>query len=299
MNAPHPSPLARLTALPRLLAGLALALGLASALPAQSSGPATVTGRVTDAIANAPLAGAEVTLNGTALRTTTDRDGTYTLRLVPAGDYTLSASYLGFDAKSLAVSAAAGQTTRLDLTLGDETIQLEAFRVEGIAQGQARAFNQQRANQNISKILSADAAGQFPDASLADATRRLPGVTVVRGPGESEGRYVTIRGLNADFNAVSLDGVRVSVSNFDGASRSVPLDVISTQSVETIEVSKAITPDQDADAIGGSIRITSRSAFDREGRFASAEASLSLNNLVRSYGSGFYLDDTGYRGSFT
>jgi TonB-dependent receptor len=143
-------------------------------------------------------------------------------------------------------------------------------------------------------IISSDSFGEFPDKSIADAVRRLPGITVERGQGDGEGRYVTIRGMNADFNAVSLNGVRVAVSNFDNASRSVPLDVVSSRSAETIEVTKAIRPDQDADAIGGAVNIRTRSPFDRDGRTITMDSALTYNNLLGRYGQGYYLDPYGY-----
>jgi len=280
---------------------LALTLGLTLAWPlaAQSLAEGVLVGRVLDASTRAPLFGVEVVIAGSDLLTRTDRDGEFRFRRVPAGELKVSARYLGYEAKTQAVVVSAGQAATLDFTLGDEVLQLQAFKVEGLVEGQARALNAQRASQSISNIIASDSFGQFPDKSIADATRRLPGITIERGQGQGEGRYVTIRGMNADFNAVALNGVRVTVSNFDGASRSVPLDVVSAKSAETIEVSKAIRPDQDADSIGGAISIRTRSPFDRDGRSVTAEAALVHTALVGDYGDGFFLDDTGYEFSAT
>jgi len=264
---------------------------------AQAPGTGVIIGRVTDAKSQAGLPSAEIALAGTDRRTTTARDGGFTLRDVPAGAQTVTVTYLGYDPKSQPVTVGAGQVAEVAVQLGAEVVSLEAFEVTGLVEGQARALNQQKAAQGITNIIAADAFGQFPDKSIADATRRLPGVTIERGQGQGEGRYVTIRGMNADFNAVSLNGVRVAVSNFDGASRSVPLDVVSAKSAETIEVSKSVRPDQDGDAIGGAVSIRTRSAFDRSGRFLSVEAGLSRNALIGDYGPGFYLDRDGHEAS--
>jgi TonB-dependent receptor len=287
-------PLPRLSCAFTLLLLLVLALGPSGALRAQTEPGGVVSGRIVDANTQAALFGVEVSVNGTDVRARTDRDGEFTLRRLPGGTVTLTARYLGYAEKTQSVTVRDGQATQISFVLGEEVLTLPEFRVEGMIEGQARALNVQRAAQNISNIIASDSFGQFPDKSIADATRRLPGITIERGQGQGEGRYVTIRGMNADFNGVDLNGVRVSVSNFDGASRSVPLDVVSAKSAEIIEVSKAMRPDQDGDSIGGSISIRTRSPFDRDGRSVTAEAAIVQSSLAKDYGSGFYLDDRGY-----
>lgn len=277
--------------------GLALAL-FAAALPgALSAQSAALAGRVTDANNGRPLAGATIQLEGTTHQTTTDRDGFYSLRRLEAGPVTVVVNYLGYDPRRLGAQLSDGQTTTLDAVVGQEIVELEEFVVEGFVEGQARALSLQRAALNITNIISSDSVGQFPDKSVPDALRRLPGISIERGDGEGEGRYVTVRGLNADFNGVAINGVRATVSNFDGASRSVPLDVVATKGIESIEVTKAVRPDQDADSIGGLIEIRTRSAFDRQGRFLSVDAAGFYNDLAGDYGAGFYVDDWGWEAS--
>jgi TonB-dependent receptor len=263
----------------RLAAAVCAIALIAAPLAAQSTG--IITGRVFDAVSKSNLNAAEVSAGGQ--RTTTARDGTFELRGVPAGAQTVQVEFLGYQAQTQTVEVAAGQTARVDFGLGGDVVRLDTFKVEGIVEGQARALNQQKAAQNITNIISSDAFGQFPDANIADAVRRLPGISVERDAGQPESRYVTIRGMNADFNAVSIDGQRVTVSNDSGTSRSVPLDVVSTKSAEAIEVTKAIRPDQDGDGIGGAINIRTRNAFDYNGRFATAEFTYGFSELLSNY----------------
>jgi len=156
------------------------------------------------------------------------------------------------------------------VALGEGALQLETLTVLGTGEGQARALNQQRSAQNLTNIISADLSGQFPDKTIADAVERLPGVTVETDTdtGGSEGRYITIRGLNADFNAVSINGMRVAVSDFGGTEpprcRSMwfpPRAPTRSRSTE------ALRPDQDGDGIGGAVDIITRSPLrSRSGR---------------------------------
>ncbi len=275
----------------RPIALLTLALvatGLVRAQPA----PATLSGRVTDAATQTVLRGASVTLTPTPssavapLRTTTDTNGEFTFT-APAGSYTLALDYLGLPPKSQTITLLAppAAPVRLALSLGDNAVVLAAVTVEATRTGQARALNQQRASQNLTNIISADFSGQFPDKNIADAVKRLPGVTVEtdRDTGGSEGRYVTVRGMSADFNAVTVNGMRVNVTDFDGITRRVPLDVISSDVADQIEVTKALRPDQDADSLGGAVDIKTRSAFSRDGRTASAKFALGYSSILSDY----------------
>jgi TonB-dependent receptor len=185
--------------------------------------------------------------------------------------------------------------------LGADVIQLDSITVTGIRTGQARALNEQRAATNLTSIVSSDFTGQFPDKTVADAVKRLPGVTVEtdRDTGGVEGRYITVRGMTADFNAVTIDGMRVNVTDSEGITRRVPLDVVSADVADQIEVTKALRPDQDADSIGGAINIRTRSAFSRGERSATAKAALSYADQLENYTGDFPFKNPGYEGAVT
>ncbi|MBL9208134.1 MAG: TonB-dependent receptor [Opitutaceae bacterium] len=281
----------------RLSAGV-FSLFFIVAATAQTSG--VVAGRAFDSTTGAVLRGADITVAGSPVRTTTDADGAYLLSL-PAGSHRIAVDYLGYEPRTKEVTVTAGATVSLDFTLGTEVVQLGSVRVVGERTGQARALNQQRSAQNISNIISSDFAGQFPDKTIADAVKRLPGVTVEtdRDTGGAEGRYITLRGMSADFNAVTIDGVRVNATDFDGITRRVPLDVVSSDVADQIEVTKALRPDQDADSIGGAVNIRTRSAFSQKGRASSFKAGLNTSSLHDEYTSDYPFDQTGYEAAAT
>ncbi len=269
---------------PALFAGLIAWLGLAVSLPAQTSATGTVTGRVIEATTRSVLPGAEITVPGQSARTVTDRDGRFSLDL-PSGSRTVVTTYLGYGTTSTPLTVRPGESTAVTIVVNEDVVTLGAVTVQAQREGQARALNQQRAAQNLTSILSSDLSGQFPDKTIADAVKRLPGITVETDTdtGGSEGRYITIRGMNADFNAVSVNGMRIAVSDFGGLSRRVPLDVVSAKSADQIEVTKALRPDQDGDGIGGAVNIVTRSPFDRDGVYAFAEAAYGHSALLSRY----------------
>src|SRR5690606_15207335 len=121
---------------------------------------------------------------------------------------------------------------------------------------QAKALNAQKNNPNITNIVSADQVGRFPDANIGDAMKRIPGITMQNDQGEA--RNIIIRGLAPELNAVTMNGDRIPSA--EGDNRRVQMDLIPSDMIQTIEVNKTLTPDMDADAIGGSVNLVTRAA---------------------------------------
>ncbi len=239
-----------------------LSSGIAQAqadIRAQQTG--SVSGRVSDASGQYGFQGARISIDGLERTTSTDRDGDFRLTGVPAGSYTMTVEYLGTSARQVEIQVRDGQASTADVVLGASAAgadanSLDAVVVVGQLAGQAAALNRERNAINNIDVLSSDAIGDFPDENVAEALQRIPGLSVIRDQGE--GRFVTIRGAAAQFNSTTINGLRVPGQ--DG--RAVNLDVISSDLVESVEVSKSVTPDMDADAVGGNIEITTLTAFD-------------------------------------
>ncbi len=218
----------------------------------------SISGQVRDADTGEPLVGAHVVLDGTSYMVNTDRAGRFRMVAVPDGSYTLHITYLGYQAYEKEITMSGGSET-LDASLtslyleGEEVVFVGAQR-----SGQALALNQQRTSDNIVNIIAADQIGDFPDPNVTEAMQRVPGVAIQRDQGE--GRYVTIRGTEPNLNNVMINGQRIPAP--EGDVRSVALDVIPSDVLASIELNKALTPDMDGDAIGGSINLVTKSALD-------------------------------------
>jgi len=140
---------------------------------------------------------------------------------------------------------------------GDEIV------VTGQRAQQERAIEIKRNAIGIMDVAAADEIGRLPDRNVAEVVERLPGLGVTYDQGE--GRYVAIRGIPSDLNNYTFGGVEIG--NPDGQSRSLPLDIVSGQLLNRVEVTKAKTADQDGQGIGGSINLVPQTAFDFRERF--------------------------------
>ena len=236
----------------------------------------SVSGAVTDAGNTVSFRGAVVSIDGREGSTITDERGRFRLSNVPAGTHTLVISYVGTASTRIEITVPPEGLDLGDVAIGeaDLTGLVEEVIVYGQAAAFASALNQERAAINTVSVLDTDAMGQFPDQNVAEAVRRLSGVTVETDQGE--GRYVVIRGMDPDLNSTSINGVRATAAE---PRRALQLDVIPSDVLDGIEVNKSLTPDMDGDAIGGSINVRTLSAFSRKGPYAKARVEQSHNEI--------------------
>ncbi|MAN72458.1 MAG: TonB-dependent receptor [Henriciella sp.] len=245
---------------------------LISAGLAQIAAADIVRGQVTDASGEAPLAGAIVRIEGLNRSTTTDRYGDYRFANIPAGEHTVTVSYIGAAPVSETVNVQ--NETELDMRVGSDVRYLDNVLVVGSAAAQAGAINQQRAADAIINVIDSDGLGNFPDTTVADSLARVPGLSIETDQGE--GRYVSIRGINTDLIAASINGVRTPSPE---DRRGVLLDGVPSDLLDGITVQKSLTPDVDADSLGGVIDLKTISAFDRDGRFIRAKIEGAYNEI--------------------
>ncbi|MBQ4863014.1 TonB-dependent receptor [Pseudoalteromonas sp. MMG013] len=253
-----------------------LALATAGVLFTAQSYANTLQGRISDHDQAVYFEGAKVTIKELSRSVSSARDGSFRLANLPEGEYTLVVNYLGAPPVERTVRIHQGETLNTHIQLGTGDALLEDVLVVGHRAGQAGALNRQKNALGIKSIVSSDAIGQLPDQNAAEALQRLPGMFIQRDQGE--GRFVGIRGIDPSLNNVTINGA--NVPSPESGVRSVAMDVIPSELVQSLEVSKTVTPDMDASAIGGSIEVKSLSAFDRQGQSYSFTAQATHNKQV-------------------
>ena len=217
-----------------------------------------ITGVVTDTLSGDILPGANVFLSGTNFGAATDRYGEFVIENVPPGSYTLRVGYIGYEPYSLEISVQRDEALQIEVSLEQTAIEMEGIVVSGLRQGQIKALNQQRAAREIKNVLSREEMEKFPDVNTAEVLQRVPGVSIMRSLGE--GAFVYVRGTEPRLTGITVDGQKLPSS--EDEVRTTNLGIINANQLASIEVTKALTPDMDANGIGGQVNLVTKSAFD-------------------------------------
>lgn len=240
--------------------------------------PGIITGTIRDAVTGEPLPGASVIIQGTSKGAAANLRGKYTISAVPEGEHLLVASYLGYMKMERTVNVDSGEELEINFQLRPQSVEGEEVVVTAQAQGQRQAINQQLSSNTITDVVSEARIKELPDVNAAESIGRLPGVSIQRTGGEAT--QVAIRGLSPKYNTVSVNGVRLPSTS--GSNRTTDLSLISSNMLDGIEVKKAVTPDQDADALGGSVDLKLKEAPDS--LVVNASAQLGYSHLQEYLG---------------
>ena len=222
------------------------------------SAKGVLTGTVVDN-SGAALKGARLELQPLKLVGATDTEGTFILPEVPAGSYTLLVSYVGFKPIETKVDVAAGQTKNLAVKLGVASASEEILVTAERVHGEADAINQTLTADNLVQVLPAEIILSLPNANGADSVGRLPSVTLYRI--EGEGVYIQVRGTEPRLTNVTVDGITVPAP--EPTVRQVRLDVLPSSMIDAVELNKTLSANMDADGIGGSVNIRTKTAGER------------------------------------
>jgi len=231
---------------------LAVALSMLSPvrMPAQDKGK--ITGQATD-VNHDPLVGAHVELQPLGQTAVADAQGQFTITNLSPGKYTLVISYVGFKQFSREVNVTSGGTENVVAELEIETVSEQVIVRGERERGEIEALNREITADNIVQVLSGEVITSLPNTNIADAVGRMPSVSLERD--EGEGKYVQIRGTEPRLSNVTIDGVHVPSP--EGV-RNVKLDAIPADLIDSVEINKTLSANQEGDAIGGSVNLVTK-----------------------------------------
>lgn len=236
---------------------LITALVSVPALFAQSE-TGTITGHVTDP-SGSFLQGAQIQLQPAGRSAVSDQSGGYFFRGLAAGSYSMTVTYLGFAVFTQQVDVTAGKASIFDVKLQVASQKDQIVVTAQAASGEAEAINRQKTADNVLNVMTNEVITSLPNANIADAVGRLPGVSLERD--EGEGKYIQVRSLEPRLTNATIDGV--NVPSPEPGVREIKFDAMPADLVESVEVSKTLQANMDGDGIGGSVNIVTKTAGEK------------------------------------
>jgi TonB-dependent receptor len=274
-----------------LAAILCNTLGLRPA--AAQAGKGIITGTVKDSASNV-LIGAVIEVAPSGQRAVSDDQGNFRISEVPAGESTLTISYVGFATFTATAKVNAGQAATANAVLQVASRTDQMLVVAERLEGQTEAINIERTDDHIVQVLPLKEITSLPNTNIADAVGRAPSVTLERD--EGEGKYVQIRSMEPRLTNTTINGV--NVPSVEGTVRNIKLDSVPTNIVERIEVFKTLSADMDADGIGGTVNLVTKTAssnkpafnFGGSGGYTPIQGGRTLGEFDGTYGQRFGTD---------
>ena len=245
---------------------------------ALAAGSGTLKGKVYDSDTHEELPGASILIQGTSIGASTDINGAYSIPNAPSGEETIIVSYVGYVALTTQVTIGEGQNVVKDFYLTPQAVTTKNVVVTAQARGEMQSINQELSSTQLVNVVSAEKMKELPDANIAESIGRLPGISLQRDAGEADA--VIIRGLAPKYNEITIEGVPMSSTYY--GDRGVDLSLLGDDLVKGVEVSKTLMPNMDADALGGTVNLTLKTADP--GFHYNVWGNGGYNNLRDSYG---------------
>lgn len=224
-------------------------LASASDLSAQDVG--SIRGIVYDADFEAPLPLVEIKVVELDLTVLSGSEGNYLISDLAPGTYTLLFTKSGY-ARIVrsGVQVSAGRLNDQDASLSGEFTEMDEFVVEEFKLDSATELGLLRLRFETPALMDSIGAELMSRAGASDAASALK---LVSGASVQDGKYAVIRGLPDRYVNSQLSGVRLPTA--DAEKRAVQLDQYPSTVIESIQVSKTFTPDQQGDASGGAVNV--------------------------------------------
>lgn len=234
------------------------------------SGKGTLSGSVVDERGE-PIIGATVVISGTTIGTATDVDGKYTLPHIPAGTTVIQISFMSYETlKVNDVKIVAGKTTPLSVSLKEashqmgEVIVTANYRIASTS----GMYALQKSTAAVTNGISAEQISATPDKNIGESLKRISGVTTF------DNKNIVVRGIAERYNAAMLDGS--VLPSTEAQSRNFSFDLIPSNMVDNVVVSKTVTPDMNANFGGGLVQVNTKDIPNAN--FTSITAGISYND---------------------
>ncbi|WP_316841170.1 TonB-dependent receptor [Pedobacter gandavensis] len=239
--------------------------------------PGKITGKIVDEKGE-PLPGAGIKIIELNRAASTDVDGSFTM-VVDPGNYTLEIRYVSYQTRRLTdVLVKSGESAPVNISMKPASSTLTGVVITGgyKKDSDEGLLVRQKNAAELSNGISAEQISKTPDANLGEVLKRVTGITTV------DNKYVVVRGMGERYNSATLDGT--VLPSTEVGRRAFAFDLIPSNLIDNVTVSKTITPDMNTTFAGGLIQINTKDIPDAD--FNSFSIGYGAN--TQSLGKDFY-----------
>ena len=218
-----------------------------------------VRGRISDSSSKEELVGAKILIKELKTGVISGLDGTYIVKNVPAGNYTIVCSFIGYQTIETKISVKETESRPIDFYLIPQTTELNQVTITAKKEMNTdiSARNSERFSNQVINVVSAKTIELSPDLTVGNVVQRVSGVTMERNA-SGDAQYAIIRGMDKRFNYSMVNGMKIPSP--DNKNRFVPLDIFPSELLDRLEVSKSITANMEGDGIGGAVNMIMKDA---------------------------------------
>ena len=213
-----------------------------------------VKGFVKDRLNNIPIASVKISDNSNNV-SYTRLDGSFKITVTKGSQ--LLFTHPNYESQTITVSS---EVLNVGLISVDAKIQGVDITVKSNTNTEASARFTERISQNLRNVISSQEIDISPDITVANVIRRVSGVSIERNS-NGDGQHAIVRGMDKRYNYTLVNGIKIPSP--DNKNRYVPLDIFPSELLDRLEVTKALTPNMEGDAIGGVIDMKLKDAPNR------------------------------------
>jgi len=221
-----------------------------------------IKGRITDTKTGEELVGSTLYIKELKTGTISGLDGTYLIKNVPEGRYTLSCSYISYSIAEKTINIGANEIITIDFSLELQTSELSEVSIVSYTD-KSTDISARSTEKNADKVLNVVSAKTIelsPDLDVAAVVQRMSGISLDKNS-SSTGQYALLRGMDKRYNYTLVNGIKIPSTH--NKHRYVSLDMFPSDMIDRIEVYKALTPNLEGDAIGGVINLVMKNAPEK------------------------------------
>lgn len=221
-----------------------------------------IKGKVTDAETGEELTGATIIIKELNKGTIAGLDGSFLLKDIPAGSYSVQCSFISYNVVEQKIWIKGNETLTLNFILTPISKEIEQVIIS--SQGNKASeigakISEQKALQPIN-VVSAKTIELSPDINMAGVLKRMSGISIDK-TSSGNGQYALLRGMDKRYNYTLINGIKVPSTH--NKHRYVSLELFPSDMIERVEVTKALTPNMESDAIGGAVNLVMKNAPEK------------------------------------